>query len=75
MATVVIFCYIDDLLNNELRKIGLLKLAQDLCPSKGKIVEFHPNVNDSYDGVHLTRRAADRLSELLAQQLIELLHP
>lgn len=64
-----------DSLNDELGKIPLLKLAQDLCPSKGKIVEFHPNVNDSYDGVHLTRRAADKLSESLAQQLIELLHP
>ena len=64
-----------DSLNDELGKIPLLKLAQDLCPSKGKIVEFHPNVNDSYDGVHLTRRAADKLSESLAQELMELLHP
>jgi len=59
-----------DSLTEELCNFSFMELCKQICPSRGKIFEFRPEANDSYDGVHLNWMAADKLSDALARDLI-----
>jgi len=56
-----------DALSEQLSGIELTELTQLLRPTRGVIFEFHPDTGDSYDGIHLGRNCADRLSRSLAE--------